>query len=164
MPDSPYQIANRHKIDEYRGKSHHRMPLHQLINLERYERRSRDDGQILRPSCLMPEPDAFDHEERRVQQCADTELLNVTRIEIVYAHERLLDVWMCGAVRQRADPPIEHVARCRVEKLERPERNRDKPSGLQKFEDRDHLDQLVPLAPVVRCGIFGQVLDGRIRV
>ena len=67
------EISNRKDVDDQCSNARHCGSARDLINLERNEETSRDDGQILGPPALVPQTYSFDHVEGGVEKNNDAQ-------------------------------------------------------------------------------------------
>src|ERR1035437_3284801 len=112
MPDSPHEVPNRGNVHDKGADTRDGHFLHYLIDLDGNEKRSRHNCQVLGPRRFVPQPDAFDHEESRIEQCANTDLLNSFRTVFAHLHQIVLNEGMLGCSRQSVDLSREYIS-CR---------------------------------------------------
>src|SRR5206468_1355466 len=75
------QVENNREVDHERSQLEPGNVLRKLVHLEGQKQRRRDQGQVLSPAPLIPEPDRFSAFEHRVEGERQPDQLQGPRIE-----------------------------------------------------------------------------------
>ena len=137
MAQSVHEIDDGRDVDRDRKHPHERDAPRDLVDLEGNERARRDDGEILRPSLSFPEADAFDGEERPIEDGAEPERFRSPASEGGECIDEPIDEALAGRETEVEKPVRQTLERAMIEQAECAESKRDECDRLEELEHSD---------------------------
>jgi hypothetical protein len=136
------QIPNDCCVDEKYDDPSDRDPLRDFVKLQRYQRTGDDDGEVLGPSLLQPETDAFGEQQRGVKERTEADLFKFAIVHQPELCDQSVNKAVVGIDSDRGYPIGRKLGDVFVQQLDCAYADGEKQQALGKLKYRDYPEAL----------------------